>query len=73
MNQIKKPASGGDAQRKPEDPAMADYCLYAQTPPGITIGVVYDAPASSLALLAAGVAGRKARRLLRNSGTAKPH
>jgi hypothetical protein len=73
MNQIKELISQGDAKRNPEDPATAEYCLYAQTPPGITIGVVYDAPASSLALLAAGVSGRKARRLLRQSGIAKPH
>jgi hypothetical protein len=73
MNQIEQLVIQGDAKRKPEAPAMAEYCLYAQTPPGITIGVVYDAPASSLALLAAGVAGRKARRLLRKSGPIKPH
>ncbi len=73
MNQNKQLVIQGDVKSKPLDPAMAEYCLYAQTPPGITIGVVYDAPASSLALLAAGVSGRKARRLQRNPDTAKPH
>ena len=36
--------------------------LFAQTPPGMTIGAVSDAAPSSLALLAAGVAGMAARR-----------
>lgn len=73
MNQIKELIIQGDAERNPESPATAEYCLYAQTPPGTTIGVVYDAPASSLSLLAAGVSGRKARRLLRQPVIAKPY
>ena len=39
--------------------------LFAQTPPGLTIGAVSDAEPSSLALLAAGVAGLAARRARR--------
>ena len=40
--------------------------LFAQTPnPGMTVGVVGDAAPSSLALLAAGVAGMAVRRARR--------
>ncbi len=40
----------------------AQEILFAETPKGITIGVVSDSEPSSLALLAAGVAGMAARR-----------
>jgi hypothetical protein len=46
--------------------------LFAQTPPGITIGVVSDAEPSSLALLAAGVAGMAARRARRSERIKSP-
>ncbi len=39
--------------------------LFAQTPKGITIGVVSDSKPSPLALLATGIAGIAARRALR--------
>lgn len=39
--------------------------LLAQTPAGITIGVVTDSESSSLSLLASGVAGMAARRARR--------
>jgi PEP-CTERM motif len=42
------------------------HVLFAESPPGITIGVVSDSEPSSLALLAAGVAGRAARRARRS-------
>jgi len=40
--------------------------LFAQSPPGGTLGVVSDSEPSSLALLAAGVAGMAARRARRS-------
>lgn len=41
-------------------------CLFAVTPnPGVIVGVVSGTESSSLALLAAGVAGMAARRALR--------
>jgi hypothetical protein len=43
----------------------AQHVLFAESPPGITIGVVSDSEPSSLALLAAGVAGIAARRARR--------
>ena len=39
--------------------------LFAESPPGVTFGVVTDSEPSSLALLAAGVAGMAARRARR--------
>ena len=45
--------------------------LLAQTPPGITIGVVTDAESSSLALLASGIAGMSVRRDRRERTKAK--
>jgi len=52
--------------------ARPQQVLFAQTPPGITIGAVTDAEPSSLALLAAGVAGIAARRARRAERTAPP-
>jgi MYXO-CTERM domain-containing protein len=43
----------------------AQPVLLAESPPGITYGVVSDSEPSSLALLAAGVAGIAARRARR--------
>jgi hypothetical protein len=45
--------------------------LLAQTPPGITIGVVTDSEPSSLSLLASGVAGMAVRRARRERTKAK--
>jgi hypothetical protein len=45
--------------------ALAQHVLFAETPPGITIGAVSDSEPSSLALLAAGVAGMAVRRARR--------
>jgi len=45
--------------------AAAQHVLFAQTPNGITAGVVSDAEPSSLTLLAAGVAGMAERRARR--------
>ena len=45
--------------------ARPQEVLFAQTPPGVTIGVVTESEPSSLALLAAGVAGMAARRARR--------
>ncbi len=47
--------------------AGSRYVLYAEAPPGITLGAVSDAEPSSLALLAAGVAGMAARRARRSA------
>ena len=46
--------------------AGPQHVLFAESPPGITIGVVSDAEPSSLALLAAGVSGMAARRARRS-------
>ncbi|HVU28444.1 MAG TPA: hypothetical protein VHG71_12000 [Verrucomicrobiae bacterium] len=43
----------------PTDPQV---CLFAETPKGITVGVVSDSQPSSLTLLATGIAGMAARR-----------
>lgn len=41
-------------------------CLYAKTPPGITVGILTSSSeSSSLALLAAGIAGLAQRRARR--------
>lgn len=45
--------------------ARPQQVLFAESPPGITVGVVSDSEPSSLALLAAGVAGMAARRARR--------
>ncbi len=45
--------------------AGAQPVLFAESPPGITYGAVSDSEPSSLALLAAGVAGIAARRARR--------
>jgi len=45
--------------------AGPQHVLFAESPPGITIGAVSDSEPSSLALLAAGVAGIAARRARR--------
>lgn len=45
--------------------AGPQHVLFAESPPGVTYGVVSDAEPSSLALLAAGVAGMAARRARR--------
>lgn len=54
-----------DAAQNARSPATPQHVLYAQTPKGITIGVVCDSEPSSLTLLAAGVAGVAARRARR--------
>jgi hypothetical protein len=46
--------------------AGPQHVLFAESPPGITIGVVSASEPSSLALLAAGVAGMAARRARRS-------
>ena len=46
--------------------ARPQHVLFAESPPGITFGVVSDSEPSSLALLAAGVAGMAARRARRS-------
>jgi hypothetical protein len=57
-----------DGQRR----SASQMVVFAQTPnPGVTIGVVSDAEPSSLALLAAGVAGLAARRARRERTKAK--
>ena len=46
--------------------AEVQGCLYAKTPPGITVGVLTSSSeASPLALLAAGIAGLAERRARR--------
>lgn len=45
--------------------AGPQHVLFAETPKGITIGVVSDSEPSPLALLATGVAGMAARNVLR--------
>jgi MYXO-CTERM domain-containing protein len=45
--------------------ARPQHVLFAEAPPGITLGVVSDSEPSSLTLLAAGVAGMAARRARR--------
>ena len=49
--------------------ARSQRVLFADSPPGITFGVVSDSEPSSLALLAAGVAGMAARRARRSERT----
>lgn len=49
--------------------ARPQHVLFAESPPGITVGVVSDAEPSSLALLATGVAGMAARRVRRRERT----
>jgi hypothetical protein len=46
--------------------ARPQHVVFAESPPGITFGVVSDSEPSSLALLAAGVAGMAARRARRS-------
>ena len=46
--------------------ARPQHVLFAESPPGVTLGVVSDSEPSSLALLAAGVAGMAARRARRS-------
>jgi MYXO-CTERM domain-containing protein len=46
--------------------ARPQHVLFAESPPGLTFGVVSDSEPSSLALLAAGVAGLAARRARRS-------
>jgi hypothetical protein len=46
--------------------ARPQHVLFAESPPGITLGAVSDSEPSSLALLAAGVAGMAARRARRS-------
>ena len=45
--------------------ARPQHVLFAESPPGVTLGVVSDSEPSSLALLAAGVAGMAAHRARR--------
>ena len=58
----------GDKAAFPDTPLAVggQPVLFAEAPPGITYGVVSDSEPSSLALLAAGVAGIAARRDRRN-------
>ena len=57
--------SGDEAVVQNAPLAGVQPVLYAESPPGITYGVVSDSEPSSLALLAAGVAGIAARRARR--------
>jgi hypothetical protein len=52
--------------QNPQGAARPQHVLFAKSPPGTTFGVVIDSEPSSLALLAAGVAGMAARRARRN-------
>lgn len=51
-----------EAAQHPRSAAGPQQVLYAKSPPGVTFGIVVDSEPSSLALLAAGVAGMAARR-----------
>jgi len=59
-------SSEKEAVQNARSVAEPQYVLFAEAPPGITIGAVSDSEPSSLALLAAGVAGMAARRARRS-------
>ena len=53
--------------QSPRGVARPEHVLYAKSHPGTTFGVLIEAEPSSLALLAAGVAGIEARRARRSA------
>jgi len=57
-----EPGSGQPAVQDAQGVARLQQVLFAKSPPGTTFGVVCESEPSSLALLAAGVAGMAARR-----------
>jgi PEP-CTERM motif len=54
--------SKNDAVQPVSSIVDSQVCLFAETPKGVTIGVVSTSEPSSLTLLATGVAGMAARR-----------
>jgi hypothetical protein len=55
-----------EAVQNPRRVARPQHVLFAKSPPGTAFGVVSDSEPSSLALLAAGVAGMAPRRARRS-------
>ena len=55
-------SNGNEIVQNPRGVPRPQQVLFAKSPPGTTYGLVCDAEPSSLALLAAGVAGKAARQ-----------